>query len=169
MLEHPEHPLDMPLSHSEINGHCVGGPNFMRGSTISYENRAPGVPKIILIWGPGSPSLYEIELPVDTPLIHSEINGHCVGGPIFMRGSLISYENKAPVDYINLGPWVHKFIWNWGPRVPKIGSPQFHMTPVIEVQLSRCRCSRHSDNNIPPDWLDVWTSAHVVLTSSVKS
>ena len=53
---------------------CMGVPIFMRGSPISYENWAPGVPKIILTWGPG--------------------------------------------------------IWNWGPGVPKIGGPQSHMTPV---------------------------------------
>ena len=47
----------------------MGVPIFMTGSPISYENGAPRVPKIILIWGPGSPTSYEIGDP-GSPISH---------------------------------------------------------------------------------------------------
>ena len=61
------------IKESSVGHHCIIIKNpvlyttvhtfstiFMRGSPISYENWAPGVPKIILTWGLGSPNSYEI-------------------------------------------------------------------------------------------------------------
>ena len=45
-----------------------------------------------------------------------------LGVPIFIRGSPKSYENGDP--------GVPKILWKWGPRVPNLGGPYFHMTPV---------------------------------------
>ena len=55
----PEADNDKMIACDECN-ECMGVPIFMRGSLISYENWAPGVLKIILTWGPGSPNSYEI-------------------------------------------------------------------------------------------------------------
>ena len=109
---------------------CMGVPIFMRGSPISYENWAPGVPKIILTWGPGSPNSYEI-------------------GDPRSPGSPISHDTGTA---ILIGTGVAGI---WGP--PDYGDPRPNITSDIGTGVTISL----SDMRLPvvPIALAVWGSS----------
>ena len=56
---------------------------------------------------------------------------------------------RGPHIHMIIGTRVPIFIGIWGPGVPKVGGPHFHMTPALQNRQYFCSRSNFEEQEIP--------------------